>query len=451
MTRDHFPDFGVRQPRKRPQRTDAIINPGYLMTTFRSIWALTILAVTLVHPSLAQVVRGTVLDDSTSQPIGGAAVTVLDTLQVEIERATTDSAGRFVVAVSPGTYLFRILRIGYTPTVTTLLRATGDADEITVVIRVPSTNALQGDEPFALAAVVVEAQPPARYLSGFYRHQAAGQGEFAHREQFEQWNSRDVTDVLLRMQTFSIRPNSHHGLPWPDGRIDMREHIIDVHGRRHSGGIGECPPVIFLDGTSMGNAQSIDINTLPLDAIEAVEAFARPIQTPLEYVRPGNECGVVALWTRAAESGEAGSPFEFGFRYGGSVAGEAFAGGRIGAHFVAQFKGPFEIYPALYWVSSAFSSEESEGNSGWMAQIALRTTIHNGVLPVYVGTGLLLVKRGSSYISPQSTEVESRHTLFTGLKHAVGPLRPFVEFHVIDIFAFDGLTAQLFLGAGLQF
>ena len=421
------------------------------MTLFRSVWALSTFALMLAYPSSAQEILGTVLDDSTSRPIVGAEVTVLDTLAVSVTQAITDSAGRFFVAVSPGTYAFRILRIGYTPTVTTVLTATGDIDEITVVVRVPSTSALQGDEPYALAPVVVEAQPAARYLAGYYRHQAAGGGTFAHREQFEQWNPRDVTDVLIRMQTFSILPNPHHGLPWPDGRIDMREHVIDVHGRRHSGGNAECPPAIFLDGTSMGNAQSIDINTLPLDAIEAVETYARPIQTPLEYVRPGNECGVVALWTRAAESGEAGSPFEFGLRYGGTVAGGAFVGGRIGAHFVAPFKGPFEIYPALYLVSSAFSSEESEGNSGWMAQIALRTTIHNGVLPVYVGTGLLLVKRGSSYISPQSTELDSRHTLFAGLNNAIGPLRPFVEFHVIDLFAFSGVTAQAFLGTGFQF
>jgi len=252
------------------------------------------------------------------------------------------------------------------------------------------------------------------------------------------------------MQTCSSLPNPHHGLPFPDGSIDMRELIIDVHGRRHSG-IGECPPLIYLDGTSMGNAQSIDINTLPLDAIEAVETFARPVQTPAEYYRPGNECGVVALWTRTAASGDAGSPFELGLRYGGTVAGGPFTGGRIGVHLVSGFKGRFEFYPAVYLVSSAFSEAASLENSGWMVQIALRTMIRERTLPLYVGTGLLLMKRGPWFIEQQSSSIDASHTLFGGLKHELGPIRPFLELHVVDLFTFSTVSAQTFFGFGIQF
>jgi hypothetical protein len=61
------------------------------------------------------------------------------------------------------------------------------------------------------------------------------------------------------------------------------------------------------------------------------------------------------------------------------------------------------------------------------------------------------VKLGSSYISQQSTELDSRHTLFAGVKHSIGLMRPFVELHVIDLLAFSGVTAQAFLGIGFQF
>lgn len=419
----------------------------------RILSALLILAATMLRVSHAQTISGTVLDDSTSQPIVAAEVTILDTLGVVLSQTMSDSAGRFQVTVSPGEYAFRILRIGYTPTVTTVLNTTEDANELSVVIRVPTASALEGDEPYALAPVVVEAHPPERYLAGYYRRQAAGQGDFSERQEFEQYHPQQVTDVLRRMRGFTIMPNPYYGFPLPDGTTDLREYVIDVPSRQHRTAVPvECPPLIYLDGALMGNTQRLDINTLPLDAIQAVEVYARAIQTPMEYYRPGNDCGVIALWTRGAEAGDLGSPFEFGVRYGGTVAGGDFAGGRVGIHLITRFFGPLEFYPAVYLISSAFSDVQTPENSSWMAQIAARTMVLQDPLPVYVGSGLVLVKTDSWYqVVMDEPYIDPRYTVFAGLKHEFGIVRPFVELHMLDFFSSSDISAEAFFGMGFQF
>ncbi len=422
------------------------------MLTTRILSALLILASTLLSLSHAQTIRGTVLDDSTSQAIAAAEVSVLDTLGIVVTQTISDSTGRFQVAVTPGDYLFRILRIGYTPTVTTVLHAATDANELSVVIRVPSTSAVVGRDAYALTPIVVEAPPADRYLASFYRHQEMGLGDFADRDEFEQWHPQQVTDVVRRMRGFTILPNAYYGIPLPDGSIDTREYIIDTPGRPHrSAASVECPPLIFLDGGLMGNSQRIDVNTLPLDVIEAVETYSRPIQTPLEYHRPGNDCGVIALWTRTAEPGDLGSPFEFGVRFGGTVAGGPFIGGRLGIHFVSKFVGPLEFYPAVYIITTALSSEQSYENSGWMAHIALRTRIRTG-LPLFVGSGLVLVKPDPDYVDRLgNVDIDPAYSLFAGLTDDWGPTRPFLELHLLDFFAPSSIAAQAFMGMGFQF
>ena len=424
------------------------------MLTKRVLAALVIFASTQATALLSQVIHGIVLDDSTSQPIGGAEVSVLDSLDIVVTQGLSDLEGRFDLTVAPGDYIFRVIRIGYTPTVTTALHAPADADRISVVIRVPSASALETGEPYALTPVVVVAQPVRRFLATYHRHEATGMGDHVLREEFEQWNPQQVTDVVRRMRGFSIVPNANYGRAFPDGTIDMREYIIDVRGRptHRTPQLTECPPLIYLDGASMGNSQTMDINSLPLNAISAVEAYGRALETPPEYMRPGNNCGVVALWTRSGEPGELGSPFEVGVRYGGTAAGGAFVGGRLGIHLVTGFVGPLEFYPAVYFVSSALSRNQTPENSSWMAQIAVRTTVLRMPFPAYVGAGLVFVKPDASYRAVMNeVEIDTRYSILSGVKHEFSRVRPFFELHLLDFLTPSSASADAFLGIGFQF
>jgi hypothetical protein len=279
-------------------------------------------------------------------------------------------------------------------------------------------------------------------------------GDHLQREEFEQWHPRQVTDVVRRMQGFSIVPNVNYGRPLPDGTTDLREYIIDAPSRAHhrTGPLTECPPLLFLDGAFLGNSQRFDINDLPLDAIAAVEAYERTIDTPVEYVRPGNECGAIALWTRSGEPGQVGSPFEFGLRYGGTVGGGEFVGGRLGIHMLTPFAGPIEFYPAIYFVSTVFSSNHTMENSSWMAQLALRTTLLDAPVPLYVGSGLIVVKPDAWYMAVETdVDIDPRYTVLAGARHEIDFLRPFFEVHLLDFLSSSAISAQLFTGIGVQF
>ncbi len=424
------------------------------MAAFRILSTLLVIASVVQFPAFAQTIRGTVLDDSTSRPIGAAEVTVLDTLGVVVTQAISDSSGRFRVAVTPGSYTFRVLRIGYTPTVTTLLHSPEGPELLSVVIRVPSVSALEPSVPYALTPIVVEAPPVQRFLATFRRHESLGMGDQVERREFEEWNPQQVTDVVRRLRGFTVLPNVNFGRLLPDGTTDMREYVLDVTGRPHhrTSALTECPPLVYLDGAYLGNSQRIDINTLPIDAVEAIEAYGRPVETPVEYQRAGNECGVVALWTRSGEPGETGSPFELGVRYGGTVAGGAFVGGRFGIHLITPFAGSFEFYPALYVVSSAFSRYQTPENSSWMAQLALRTTILSGPVPLYLGGGTVLVRPDPAYLAVMDdVEIDTRYMILVGANRQLGFARPFVEAHLLDFFSSSSVSAQLYLGFGMQF
>lgn len=402
---------------------------------------LTLLVVVSV-PLDAQTIRGTVRNDSTAEPVAGATVMLFDTLGQGVIKAVADSEGRFRLQVEPGTYSFQVRRIGYAPTVTTLFEVLGREEESNVTIRVPLSSALASDEPYRLTPLVVHESRVPRHLQLFHRHRETGLGEFVLREEFESWQPQTVTDIVRRIPGFMVSGSA-----------------IDVHSRLHTR--PTCPPLVFLDGLLVGNTSTWNVNNLSVDAIGAVEAYTRAVQVPPEYqvdfvTSPDVEyhvnCGVIAFWSRAGDVNYGGSPIEVGVRYGGNVAGKGFGAGRLGAHLVTQLGGPAEFYAAAYIQSAFLGGAENQDNSGWVAQLAVRMFLVEEHLPVYVGTGLILKRSSSLYtLGTRDGYVDPGNTVFAGLTLEWGPTRPFIEMHVLDLWAFSGLNAQLITGIGVQF
>ncbi len=70
--------------------------------------------VSLASPLRAQLLRGTVHDSISAQPVAGAVVVLLDQLNAPVARTITDPAGEFRVA-APGARKVRVLRLGFRP------------------------------------------------------------------------------------------------------------------------------------------------------------------------------------------------------------------------------------------------------------------------------------------------------------------------------------------------
>ena len=87
-----------------------------------------------------------------------------------------------------------------------------------------------------------------------------------------------------------------------------------------------------------------------------------------------------------------------------------------------------------------------------MAQLALRTTILSGPVPLYLGGGTVLVRPDPAYLAVMDdVEIDTRYMILVGANRQLGFARPFVEAHLLDFFSSSSVSAQLYLGFGMQF
>ena len=404
----------------------------------------------------AQTIRGLLVSEPGGVAVVGAEVALLDTLEQPIRSALTDQFGVFSFEVEPGQFAFRVLRVGEAPTLTEPFAVPRVRDTLRITIRVASAAAVGRQEPIALAPVIVEGRSVARHLQSFERRRVVGLGDFVVRDEFEKWNPRDATDIVRRMPSFYVTANPAYGSTRPDGSIDTRQNRIlaSTMSHRRGGSDFECPPLVYLDGAAVGDSRSFDVADIPIDAIEAVETYSRPAQVPPEFSRAGSSCGVIALWTRTGLGDVDPSRFEIGFRYGGSIARGDFGWGRVGVHFVMPFIGPVEFYPAFHFMVNIPAAEDGGSDSGWQAQVAVRVWPVGSEIPWYVGTGMLVTKRYRTYgtgIPRELVDPDAAYTLLTGVALRLGPLRPFAEVHVLDVFTFSDPESQVISGIGVQF
>lgn len=388
----------------------------------------------------AQTVRGKITAETDGGAVVGARVVLLSVGGGSLAAVTSDSEGLFELELAPGIYAMRILRLGHPPVLTSAFEVPKTTRLMDLTVVVPAS----ADDPYALAPLVVEGTAPLPHLASFYRHRAIGLGDFVTRDEFEEWNPAEVTDVVRRMPSYVVRANPTYGWRRPDGTLDTRRYRIEVatRSRRRN---QECPVLLYLDGAFMGNTLTTDVEVIPISAVEAVETYSRPAQMPPEYNRLGSDCGVIAFWTRGPELRTGVSAAEFGVRWGGDISGGRLARGRLGVHYAWRLGGPVEFYPAFHYGLKA--------GDGWQAQLALRLGPMAGRFPWYVGTGLLAAKPTALYASVplDAPRIEVSHTVFTGLALRVGPIRPFLEGHLIDLLAFSGFRGLVFSGVGVRF
>lgn len=237
-----------------------------------------LLAVLCASNLLAQTpaaVGGVLVQRDSRAPVDGARIAVVGTAQA----ATTDGEGRFELRGIPaGIHLLQARAVGFV--VGTWLIQLNDGQSLRYTLEL---------EPVAvtLDAVTVLADPGDwRSAAGFERRRANGVGVFLTREDIRRRQPGSVADLMRSVP--GVITNCRGG-----GCV-----VQMIRSTR------SCPPVYYLDGYPATLATGANF---PIDiaAIRGVEVYRNEMETPVEFLKPGLRCGVIAIWTM-----EPGTPFE---------------------------------------------------------------------------------------------------------------------------------------------
>jgi hypothetical protein len=236
-------------------------------------------------------VSGIIREEQAGIPVPNARVRLVGT---ELE-TTTDSTGHFALeGVPSGPAKLRIGAIGYYAKGVELQLQ----PQISIVLGAGALMLTRA--PTELTPLEVTASAPTRRpLTDFTRRRQENVGMFITKDEFmQQGNPQTSTDVLRRMGGIKVLPNAGY-----DGSLDHpRFNIVMTRlaGPRTFGNshLDLCAPLAFLDGHYLGTTNAIDVDrVINLEHVQAVEAYASVASMPIEFRRPGSECGVVAFWT----------------------------------------------------------------------------------------------------------------------------------------------------------
>ncbi len=222
-------------------------------------------------------VQGTVTDRETGEALEGVSVQLRSESLPHDRDRMTNERGNFVFQPVPrGVYHIRVVRIGYQPIEHTVqLRSDS---ELRVEVELTS-------EAVALEPIVVESTRRTSLVrTGFYNRKDRGFGRFVTREDIEDSNAFEVSDLVRRMPGVSVASSNRPGYR---GVVTMR---------------GGCQPQVWVDGARTVQPFALD-DFLTVHDVEAIEVY-NSAEAPPQYSTDG--CGAVLVWTRrpGADNGE---------------------------------------------------------------------------------------------------------------------------------------------------
>jgi hypothetical protein len=240
-------------------------------------------------PARAQLVRGTITDGLSGQPVLGATIQVLNPDSSLRTAATTKKDGTFSMTPSPGLFVLRVERLGFATTLSKPLEMSG-TDTLNFEIHLPRA-------PIALASLNVVAAPADP--SGFYERQRWGWGKFIGPEEVKKMHATNVADLLTTIPGFTYIPAKGG----PRTRMENRGRF--------------CDPTVYVDGfllsrgtatpstfqASRNRKSGVQLDELvTASQVRAVEVYQTGADAPLQFHAAaggggGGDCGVVVLWT----------------------------------------------------------------------------------------------------------------------------------------------------------
>ena len=211
--------------------------------------------------------RGQVIDQQSRLPLSGARVALSKTSTPRV----TSADGRFAFdSLTPGTYLLAIHAIGYQATARVVRLNAGDRldQELDVA---PSVVTLD--------PVVVPGRAgfEERRRTEFEQRRRSGRGHFIVEADIKAANAATLGDLLRNV---------------PGVQLICRNEGCLVRMSRSP----TCPVEFFMDGHPATFATSVH---LPVVGITGIEIYRDQNETPPEFLKADNGCGVIAIWTKA--------------------------------------------------------------------------------------------------------------------------------------------------------
>ncbi|HVZ50239.1 MAG TPA: carboxypeptidase regulatory-like domain-containing protein [Gemmatimonadaceae bacterium] len=281
--------------------------------------------------NLGAAFAGTVVSDSTDEPIPGAEVALAD---IGVT-ATTNRDGAFRIdSIPPGTHRVTVRRPGYAP----LTAQVGFAQNQTIDHRI-----VLGHATVALATVEVTEAPSVN--REFDANRKLGIGKFLTRDDLEKNAGRKLSDIMQTVPGFGsigYQGSSSHG--WvvgkrapahlaprnamngecgssspaqsakpggaplcamtPDNLKDQGIYCPATSAEQLEGVTCACYAQVWVDGHLMNHerpTEPFDINVYSTEQLEGIEWYSGPAQTPAQYSSLNSPCGVLALWTRRSQ------------------------------------------------------------------------------------------------------------------------------------------------------
>ncbi|HEX8905524.1 MAG TPA: Plug domain-containing protein, partial [Longimicrobiaceae bacterium] len=148
--------------------------------------------------------------------------------------------------------------------------------------------------PVVLATVdATSRRPPlSPPLQRFYQRVERGRGAFLTREQIERRKPRRLTDLFREIPGVRVTTT-------PRGeRLMMTGATPTMYRVNPRWEAGDCPVQYYLDGVTYLPDYAGVPNDVRPDEVEGIEVYRRLSEVPVEYRRPGADCGVVLIWLK---------------------------------------------------------------------------------------------------------------------------------------------------------
>ena len=217
-------------------------------------------------------ITGRLVDRQSHSPVRGARIALLGTPV----GFASDSEGRFARdSLRPGDYLMQVRAIGYA--VAAWPVQLGDGEILRQEFELERL-------PVQLDPVVVERRPSfaEQRRRAFEQRRASGRGYFITEDQIERSKPRTLGDLFRNVPGIQLvcRGSSRCAI-------------------RMSRAPRECRPDFVLDGFPATNSTSLD---MPAVGIIGVEVYRTLSETPMEFLKAENICGMIVIWTRSGPS-----------------------------------------------------------------------------------------------------------------------------------------------------